>query len=376
MINRQIENEILEKMNALKKVFILYGARQVGKSTLAKSIIKKSGMKTLSIDGDLNEHLDILTSRDKTKLGLLAEGNELLFIDEAQRFPDIEINLKILHDHFPDLKILLTGSSAIDISDKTKEPLTGRTWTYHLYPISFKELKNESSTLETHQKLEELLIFGSYPEIFSIKGAADKSKYLKEISNSYLYKDILELSNIRQSDVLIKLLKLLAFQMGSEVSMLELSDALQISRETVASYIYLLEQAFIVFRLTGFSRNLRKEVTKKDKIYFYDLGVRNAIIDNFNLLDMRADQRQLWESFLISERIKQNHYQTKLSKNYYWRTYTGAELDYVEEGSGNLSAFEFKFGKKTSKAPKSWIENYPNATFESINRDNYFAFID
>lgn len=375
MIKRLIESEILEKLKELHKVFIIYGARQVGKSTLVKDIAIKSGLKTLHIDGDLLEYNDILTSRNKNKLALLAESTELLIIDEAQRFSDIGINLKILHDQFPDLKIIVTGSSALEINDKTKEPLTGRTWTYHLYPLSFTELKNETSLLSVHQQLEELLVFGSYPEVFSFKSGIEKAKYLKELSTSYLYKDILELSNIRQSDVIVKLLKLLAFQIGSEVSILELANALQISRDTVSSYIYLLEQAFVVFRLTGYSRNLRKEVTKKDKIYFFDLGIRNAIIDNFNLTEFRYDKGALWENLLIAERIKRNAYQSKMSKNYYWRTYTGAELDYIEEANGGLAGFEFKSNSKITSAPKSWIENYPEATFECINRDNYFEFL-
>ena len=288
----------------------------------------------------------------------LVYGYELLFIDEAQKIPEIGINLKILHDQMPDLKIIATGSSSFDLANKVGEALTGRAWSYTLFPISYSELGVEKNDFELNQMLEDNLIFGSYPEIFSLPSYDLKKEYLENIYNSYLFKDIFELVNIKNSQKIRDLLKLLAFQIGNEVSLNELAGSLDISRERVENYIDLLEKAFVVFRLSGFSRNLRKEVTKMDKIYFYDLGIRNAVIDNFKLLANRDDQGKLWENFLIAERMKYLSYKNLCL------TILGECISsrnrLPEESEGVLSAFEFKW-KITKTAPKGFTLAYPKA---------------
>ena len=375
MINRLLKTELTEKLTHSQKIIIIYGARQVGKTTLVKQVLADLPYKTLSINADENKYIDVLSSRDLSKMRLLIDGYELLFIDEAQRIPDIGLNLKILHDAFPNLKIIVTGSSAFELANRTQESLTGRTWTFSLFPIAYTELRQQQNIFDLDQQLETLLRFGAYPEVFSLSNQADKIQFLNELTRSYLYKDILELSTIKYPEKIKKLLQLLAFQAGSEVSLNELGNSLQMSKETVGTYIDLLEKAFVVFRLSAFSRNLRKEIVKMDKIYFYDLGIRNALINNFNTLDSRNDVGQLWENFLVTERFKKNAYQKRFVNSYFWRTYTGAELDYIEEGNGHLAGFEFKYGQKIAKAPKSWSETYPNSSFQCINRSNYWEFL-
>lgn len=374
-IPRKLFATIQEKLLTSNKIIVIYGARRVGKTTLVRQLLAEIPLKTLQINADERRYIEVLSSRDFQKMQLLVDGYEVLFIDEAQRIPDIGINLKILHDNLPNLKIIVTGSSSFELANRTKESLTGRTWTYSLFPIALTELKNQMNSFEIDQKLEELLVFGSYPDVLNFANQQDKIKYLYELSNSYLYKDIFELSSIKYPDKLRRLLQLLAFQIGSEVSLNELGQSLQMSKDSVNTYIDLLEKAFVVLRLSGYSRNLRKEVVKMDKIYFYDLGIRNAVIENFHLFNLRNDVGQLWENFLVVERQKLNHYNENFMKPYFWRTYTGAELDYIEEGMQKLAGFEFKFGQKISKPPKSWQENYPNATFECINKSNFIEFL-
>lgn len=375
MIQRFLLTELLEKLNHSSKIILIYGARQVGKTTLVKQLLSQLPYKSLSINADEEKYNDVFSSRDLTKMRMLTAGYELLFIDEAQRIPDIGINLKILHDALPELKIIATGSSSFELANRTQEPLTGRTWTFSLFPISFSELRQQHNLFELNHELETFLRFGAYPDVFSLPNQADKVQFLTQLTRSYLYKDILELSTIKHPDKIKKLLQLLAFQAGSEVSLNELGNTLQMSKETVTSYIDLLEKAFVVFRLSGFSRNLRKEVVKMDKIYFYDLGVRNALVNNFNTLDFRTDAGQLWENFLVAERLKNNAYQRRFVNSYFWRTYTGAELDYIEESDGQLAGFEFKFSEKIGKPPQSWLETYPASSFKCINRANYWEFI-
>ena len=306
---------------------------------------------------------------------LLVEGYELLFIDEAQRIPDVDINLKLLHDSLPQLKIVATGSSSFDLANQVKEPLTGRTWTFTLFPVALRELSDQYNAFELQQKLPEYLVYGTYPEIFSLPNRKDKIQYLNELCSSYLYKDILEISSIRHTSKINDLLRLLAFQVGSQVSLSELGASLSMSKETVISYLNLLEQSFIIFRLPGFSRNLRKEVTKMDKIYFYDLGIRNTIINQLNALDQRDDAGLLWENMMIVERKKKLAYDSIYGGSYFWRTYTGAELDYVEERDGQLYGYEFEYGKRKAKAPRSWLDTYTNASYQCVNPDNFHSFV-
>ncbi|MBC7569672.1 MAG: ATP-binding protein [Spirosoma sp.] len=375
MLVRSITADIRNRLTSSHKIIVLYGPRQVGKTTLVQQLLADVPGRKLSINADELRYIDVLSSRNLEQMKLLVDGYDLLFIDEAQRIPDVGINLKILHDGLPNLKLIVTGSSSFELANQTKEPLTGRTWTYTLYPIATTELRAQYNSFELRQLLDHQLIFGAYPELFSLPNQRDKAAYLQELSASYLYRDILALANLRYPDKLRKLLQLLAFQVGSEVSLNELSNTLQISRDTVATYIDLLEKTFVIFRLSGFSRNLRKEIVKMDKIYFYDLGIRNVLINNLNPLNLRNDMGALWENFLVVERFKRNAYGGAFVNPYFWRTYTGAELDYVEESGGQLAGFEFKYTQAIGKPPKTWLDTYPNATFTGINRNNYLDFV-
>jgi len=375
IIPRSLTAVITQKLTSSTKGVVIYGARQVGKTTLANNLIGTLNLKTLTINGDQSRFLDVLSSRDLAKIKSLVQGYELLFIDEAQRIPEIGLALKIILDNMPELKVLVTGSSSLDLASKISEPLTGRVWTYHLYPISFLELSGSQNRPKLDHALEERLMFGSYPEIFSLEGESQKREYLQNLSDAYLYKDLLEFGEIKNSSKIRDLLKLLAFQVGSQVSLSELGTSLGISKDTVSRYVDLLEKSYVIFRLKGFSRNLRKEITKMDKVYFYDLGVRNILIDNLNPLRGRDDLGALWENFLIVERMKLLAYNQDFANTYFWRTYTGAELDYVEDKGGKLYGFEFKVRNKVKRAPKSWKETYQDSEYSCINRDNYLDFI-
>ena len=374
-IQRLLSDVVIDKLNTSKKGVVIYGPRQVGKTTLSNEIIKNLGLKTLTVNGDQSRFVDIITSRDSEKIESLVSDYEMLFIDEAQRIPEIGINLKIILDNFPALKVLVTGSSSLDLASKISEPLTGRVWNYHLFPISFSELVLQRTKAELTDSLEERLVYGSYPEIFSIKSNKQKKEYLQNICDAYLYRDLIEFGDIKNSSKIRDLLKLLAFQIGSEVSLTELGTSLGMSKDTVVRYIDLLEKSFVVFRLKGLSRNLRKEISKMDKIFFYDLGIRNTLIDNLKPLMDRNDVGQLWENFLIVERMKFMAYKQEYSSIYFWRTHTGAELDYIEERGGLFHGFEFKWGEKISKVPEGWVKAYSNSKFKCINKSNFLDFV-
>jgi uncharacterized protein len=370
MIPRLLQTKLQTEIIAGNKVILLFGARQVGKTTLVRHLLSHLPYRVLRINADEQRYVDVLSSRDLRQLRDLTAGYELLFIDEAQRVPEIGLNLKLLHDEIPNLRLIVTGSSSLDLASKTREPLTGRAWTHTLFPIALCELAQQHNPFELTDMLPERMIYGNYPEIFAIQGGEGKRDYLRNLAASYLYKDILEIANIRHSSKLRGLLKLLAFQIGQEVSLSELGTQLGMSRETVNSYIDLLEQSFVLFRLKGFSRNLRKEVTKQDKIYFWDLGIRNIVIDNLNPLTNRNDVGQLWENLMIVERRKWLDYQGEPGTHYFWRTYTGAEIDLIEECQGNLLAFEYKWSRTRAPFPQTFLETYPNATFAVITPNN------
>ncbi len=376
-INREIESRLLERLCGYpRKIVILYGQRQVGKTTLAQQLFQKFGEKNiLQVNADFNPHADVFSSRDLDKLRLFVSGYDLLFIDEAQRIPDIGINLKILHDNFPELRIFVTGSSSLDLANRIQEPLTGRTWTFKLHPFSAIELASSSSVLDYHSRLEEWLIFGSYPGTLELKNRDDKSAFLSELTHAYLYKDVLEFGGIKHSAKLRDLLRLLAFQIGSEVSFNELGRQLGLDTATVQRYSDLLEKVFVIKMVGGYSRNLRKEISKKQKVYFLDLGIRNALIEKFNPLNLRDDGGRLWENFLFIERSKFLDNRQIRAKQFFWRLQTGAEIDYVEELEGNPAGYEFKFNQNTGKAPASWNETYPKAEFNTVNLDNWLQFI-
>ena len=375
MIPRAIAAQIKDDLIHLHKIILLYGPRQVGKTTLVKGLLSELPIKKLEINADQLKYNEVLSSRDLTKMQELIGDNELLFIDEAQNIPNIGINLKILHDSLPGLKIIATGSSSFDLANQVQEPLTGRTRTYRLYPIAVQELQNQYTTFQLQDQLEQFLTYGMYPEVLQIKGGQAKQDHLLELTTSYLYKDVLQLSSIKHSDKVHKLLKLLALQAGSLVSLHELGKALEMSHETVNAYIDLLEKGFILFRLSGFSRNPRKEITKMNKIFFYDNGIRNSLAANFQPLEYRQDTGALWENFLIAERYKKIAYQRLYGSSYFWRTYNGVELDYLEEKDGLLHGFEFKWKSAKRKAPSSWLETYDTASYQLINRENFLEFV-
>jgi uncharacterized protein len=375
MITRLHTDTIREKFVGARKIVIIYGPRQVGKTTLARMLLQEIGGKHLEINGDNTDLAPTLSSRSLQKLKELVAGYDLLFIDEAQRIPDIGINLKILHDNIPTLRIIVTGSSSFDLASKIQEPLTGRTWTFTLLPIGVCELALTQNRVELKQALENHLVFGAYPESLTIANRAERAEYLRELTQSYLYKDVLDLSGIKHASKLRDLTRLLAYQIGSEVSLVELANALKIAKETVFNYIDLLEKSFVLFRLSSFSRNLRKEISRHDKVFFYDLGIRNAVIENFQPLAARDDVGKLWENYLIIERIKAQTYRREDSQRFFWRTYTGAELDYVEVSEGQIRGYEFKFGSKPVRAPRTWSETYPEAQFQLVNQENYLDFI-
>ena len=369
MIKRILENKLFTELNDGGKIVILYGSRQVGKTTLIKRIIQNYPLPVLSVNADSDENLAVLSSRNSRRLKRFIGDHKVLFIDEAQRIPDIGINLKIIYEEIPDLKIIVSGSSALDLADRVSEPLTGRTWTYTLFPISFGEWREFKglSAQPTPSDLEELLLFGSYPELLNLSGENRKIQYLNEIRRSYLYKDVLALGNVKYPEKLDQLVQMLAYQVGNLVSIQELAKSLQLNRDTVLNYIQLLEKGFVIFRLRGYSRNLRKEITKMSKIYFYDTGIRNVIINNFSPIHVRNDIGALWENFLITERKKWLSYSQKYANTYFWNTYTGAEVDYVEEKDGKLFGYEFKWNPhKYRESYRPWENAYKEAHYSCI----------
>lgn len=362
-----------------KEVLVLYGPRRVGKTTLLEQYLSTSGLKYRLETGDNVVASELLSSQDLPKIREYLQGYDLLAIDEAQSIPNIGASLKLIIDQIPNIKVIATGSSSFDLANQVGEPLTDRKTTLILYPVSQLELMEDGQNVfDLKQKLEEFLIFGSYPKILMAKERSEKIRLIEELVGSYILKDILALDRIKASRTIFDLLKLLAFQIGSEVSLGELSRQLGIDGKTVSRYLDLLEKSFVIVRLGGFSRNLRSEVTDKAKYYFLDNGVRNGVISQFNNLDTRNDVGQLWENFIFSERLKKLSYQGVYGQSYFWRTYEQKEIDLIEERDGGLFAFEYKWSTKhkNNKVPKEWVEAYPDhKSFEVINPDNYLDFV-
>ncbi len=381
MMLKFIPREIFKKISHSvkpQKVLILLGARRVGKTELIKKYLENFNKNDyLIFNGDDQKTLDAFAERSIDNYKRILGNKKLLVIDEAQKIPEIGLKLKLIVDEIKDIKIIATGSSIFDLSNKLGEPLVGREHTLRLYPLSQSEFSLQENYLETKNKLEERLIFGSYPELEIYKTWDEKATYLESLVNSYLLRDILEHQGIKKADKIMDLLRLIAFQVGKEVNIDELSNSLKgISRNTVESYLDLLSKVFIIYNIRGFSKNLRKEITKTSRWYFYDNGIRNAIIRNFNTLDFRMDKGELFENYIMAERIKYNSYNNKRINYYFWRTYDQQELDLVEEESGVLRGYKFKWSsKKKSKIPGAWKNNYPNAKFHIINTDNYLDFI-
>ena len=372
-IARELEQIIKNKLYQ-KKAIVVIGPRQVGKTTLLNQIYEGSDLKILFLncdEPDVRKKLDLPTS---TQLKALIGNAELILIDEAQRVRDIGITLKLIIDNSPEKQLIVTGSSAFELSNSINESLTGRKFEYKMFPFSYHELVNANGLLEESRLLEHRLIYGMYPDVVNNQGA--EREILTNIVSSYLYKDIFEFQDIRKPEVIDKLLQALALQVGNEVSFHELSRLLGIDKDTVQRYINLLEKSYILFHLRSFSRNVRNELKKSTKIYFFDNGVRNALISNFNSLAIRDDIGALWENFLISERYKRNSYSMNYGKFYFWRTTQQQEIDYIEEIDGQLNCYEFKWSA-TKKATLSmtFSSNYPNSTFRTINQENYLDFI-
>lgn len=366
----------IEKLLEPGRVLVIYGPRRVGKSTLLQNYLKQTTYKYKFDIGDNIKVQQILNSQDFSQIIPYAEGYELLVVDEAQQIENIGMGLKIIVDQLPKIKVIATGSSSFDLANRIGEPLVGRKKTKILYPISQMELLKIYNRFELKTNLETFLIYGTYPEVITAKTKSEKTQIIEEITNSYLLKDILTLERVKSSKVLLDLLKLLAFQVGNEVSLNELANTVKLDIKTVGRYLDLLEKAFVLINLRGFSRNLRKEVNKKSKYYFYDNGIRNAIISNFNDLKTRDDLGSLWENFLVVERFKKQAYKLIFANNYFWRTWDQKEIDFVEERGGKLFAYEFKYSpNKKEKKPKEFLDTYPESEFSIITPENYLDFI-
>jgi uncharacterized protein len=366
----------IERHLKSKKVLILYGARRVGKTTLLKDFLSHSKLKYRLDSGDNIRLQHLFESQDFSALSDYVEGYELIAIDEAQQIKNIGMGLKILVDEHPSLKIIVTGSSSFDLSQSIGEPLTGRKRTVVLYPISLLELSALYNKQELSEQMETFLRFGLYPEIVTTKSKKEKMAILQELVDSYLLKDILSLERIKGSRQLLDLLKLLAFQIGNEVSLSELATQVRLDVKTVGRYLDILEKGFVIKRIGALSRNLRKEVTSKAKYYFLDVGIRNAIISQFNELGDRSDTGNLFENFIVMERQKTNAYQQRISQTYFWRTYDGQEVDFVEEHNARIHGYEVKWSQsKKPRTPKSWKTTYPDALLTLINRENFLPSI-
>ncbi|SHI47749.1 hypothetical protein SAMN05444280_102212 [Tangfeifania diversioriginum] len=366
----------LERHIAPNKVIVIVGARRVGKTYLLNQLIKKLKEPYLFFNGEDFETHRLFEPQTAEYYRQILGNHKLLIIDEAQKVPQIGNKLKLIVDSISDIKIIVTGSSAFDLNNTTGEPLTGRKITYTLFPFSEKEFRQTEENLTSRRdRLKQRLIFGNYPELIHLKDISQKQGYLKEIINSYLLKDILVFENIKNASKIINLLRLIAFQVGSQVSLQELGKQLSMSKNTVERYLDLLSKVFILFKMEGFSRNLRKEVTKSSKWYFYDNGIRNTIIANLNPLNLRNDSGMLWENYMIAERLKYQSQESVLVNNYFWRTYDQQEIDLIEERGGNLFAYEFKWLKRNAKIPVAWKKNYPEAEFQVISSDNYYEWL-
>lgn len=358
------------------KIILLIGARQVGKTSLLKELMKQIEASSIWFNANESDVLEAFSNATTSTqlLQLIGENHSLVIIDEAQQIPNIGKKLKLIYDTTPEIQIIATGSSSFEMQNSMEEPLTGRKKTFYLYPISYKETVESSSTLEAKRLLETRLVYGFYPEV--LNNAGNEKDVLVELATSYLYKDILQIESIRKPAQIDKLLKAIAFQVGSEVSYNELTQTVgNMDVATVEKYLDILEKAYIIFKLPALNRNLRNEIKKGKKYYFYDNGIRNVLISNFSTPEMRLDKGALWENFLMSERLKNNSYNCKYANTYFWRTHDKAEIDYIEESDGILNAYEFKWKEQKVRFAKSFLEGYPQNTTSVINRTNFENFV-
>ena len=374
IIQREIQPQVEDALFK-GKIVVIYGPRQVGKTTLAKLILQnRQEIKSAYFNCDEPDICQALTDKTSTELKLFLGDSKLVVLDEAQRVKNIGLTLKLLADNYPKMQIIATGSSSFDLSNQIFEPLTGRKKEFYLYPFSLAELKNYYSEIEFNRILENRMVFGMYPGVIfeSDKG---KSESLRELAKSYVYKDALEYQGIKNSEVVEKLLQALALQVGNEVSYNEISSLVEVNKITVANYIQILEKAFIVFRLPSFSRNLRDEIKSNRKIYFFDNGIRNALINNLNPVGLRQDAGALWENFMISERVKRNGNFGSVANMYFWRTLRQQEIDLIEDRGGELAGYEFKWKSRPGKVPVAFSRAYPDAKVEMITKENYKTFV-
>ncbi len=367
---RDLTPIILKKVQP-NKVILVFGARRVGKTVLVKQILEELKEPFLFLNGeDINVH-DKLAIRTVENYRQIIGSYKLLYIDEAQKIPEIGLKLKLMIDEIDDLKIIISGSSSFDIHKDAGEPLTGRKYSFNLYALSENEYNQTENQISKFDKIRERIVFGNYPELIQLSDQVDKIDYLNEMVSSYLLKDILAYENIKNSQKIFNLLRLIAFQIGGEVSLQELGRQLGISKNTVEKFLDLLSKVYILHKVEGFSRNLRKEITKNSRWYFLDNGIRNAVIANFNPVESRNDIGQLWENYMISERLKYQEYNRISSNNYFWRTYEQQEIDWVEERDGTLFGYEFKWKETKGKVPTQWKNAYPDASYEIINISNF-----
>lgn len=373
-INRLLQGKILESL-APNKAVLIFGARRVGKTVMMRQIVDSYSGRTMMLNGEDFDTLDLLQNRSVANYRHLLNGIDLLAIDEAQNVPQIGSVLKLIVDEVPGISVLASGSSSFDLLNKTGEPLVGRSTQFLLTPFSQREIAQRETVFETRQNFESRLIYGSYPEVVMMDSYERKMDYLRDIVGAYLLKDILVIDGLKNSNKMRNLLRLIAFQLGSEVSYEELGKQLGMSKTTVEKYLDLLEKVFVIYRLGAYSRNLRKEVTKAGKWYFYDNGVRNAIIGAFSPLSVRQDVGALWENYIIGERRKLNFNNLLHKEFYFWRTYDKQEIDLIEESPDGMSAFEFKWGNKMPAAPKIFSQAYPDAVYYVVNKENYMDFV-
>lgn len=371
MIKRAIAQQLFSNLH-LQKVSLLLGARRVGKTALLQSLYDQIKPEALWLNGEDADVARLLENRTEANYGRLLAGKKFLFIDEAQYVPDIGRKVKLMIDTIRPLHIIITGSSAFEIQ-QSGEPLVGRSLRYFLYPVAQLELQENS--LQIVQHLEDRLLYGSYPELIGLTDVKDKKAYLVELINTYLLKDILAFQDVRNPQKLKDLLGLLAHQIGQEVSLEELGRQLGMSKNTVERYLDLLSKVYVIYNRRGYSKNLRKEIVKSGRWYFFDNGIRNALIPNFSPLSLRPDTGQLWENYLVSERVKKNTYRQRMVNSFFWRTYDQQEIDVIEEEDGSLAAFECKWGEGRAKVPVAFKDAYPDARFQIINRDNYIDWI-
>lgn len=373
-IERKVQNLIKNKLSP-GKVLVLLGARRVGKTFLLKEIITNTTENYIFWNGEDFAVHELLKRRSIQNYKNIIGNATLLIIDEGQKIPEAGLIFKLIVDSFEDLKIIVTGSSAFDITNLTGEPLTGRKIEINIFPVAESEFHNIEKPEQRKDNLMQRMIWGNMPEIINLNNQSDKEEYLRTLINSYLLKDVLAFENLRNSSKLFNLLKLIAFQIGSEVSIQELGRQLAMSKNTIEKYLDILSKVFVIYKITGFSRNLRKEIVKNSKWYFYDNGIRNAIVADFNHIENRIDKGILWENYMMSERIKYQSYNGIYSNRYFWRTYDKQEIDLIEEREGKLFAYEFKWNKNKDIAPTAWRGAYPESEFQTITKDNYLDWI-